>query len=155
MTPFNAARTLALAAPLLLLGGAWYTQLVWGLYPCEMCHWQRWPHYAAVPLALLAFVVRPPLARMTLVSLAAFAILTSACIGAWHAGVEYDWWEGLTHCSTMGGGSGDILKDIMSAPLVRCDEVQWSLFGISLAGYNFIASTLSGLAILILLGRKA
>ena len=55
----------------------------------------------------------------------------------------------------MGGGSGDILKDIMSAPLVRCDEVQWSLFGISLAGYNFIASTLSGLAILILLGRKA
>jgi disulfide bond formation protein DsbB len=91
---------------------------------------------------------------MVLVALAAFAILTSGGIGGWHAGIEYGWWEGLTRCSTAGGGTGDILKDIMTAPTVRCDEVQWSLLGISLAGFNFIISTLSGLFILFTLSKK-
>lgn len=154
MNGFNVARALALVAPFMMIGGAWYTELVWGLFPCEMCHWQRWPHYAAIVLAALAYVIPPKGVQMVLVALAALAILTSGGIGAWHAGVEYGWWEGLTTCSQAGGGSGDILADIMKAPLVRCDEVQWSLFGVSLAGFNFIASTLAGLAILFQLGRK-
>ena len=46
------ARALALLLPAALLAGAWGSQLLGGLYPCEMCHWQRWPHYAAlVPAA--------------------------------------------------------------------------------------------------------
>ncbi len=154
MTGLNRARALALAVPLALMAGAWFSQLVGGLYPCEMCHWQRWPHYAAIGLAVLAFIVPGRGLQMTLIALAALAILTSGGLGAWHAGIEYRWWEGLTRCSTTGGGSGDIMADIMKAPLVRCDEVQWSLFGISLAGYNFIISTLSGLTILNLLRGK-
>lgn len=154
MTNIIAARALALAAPALLIAGAWYAQLVWGLFPCEMCHWQRWPHYAAILLAALAFFVRLQPLQMTLVALAGFAILTSGGIGAWHAGVEYGWWEGLTTCATAPSGSGNIMLDIMRAPLARCDEAPWQLFGISLAGYNFIASTLAGLGVFALLTRR-
>ena len=53
-----------------------------------------------------------------------------------------------------GAGGGSALDAIMGAPLVRCDQVQWELLGISLAGYNFLISTTAALAILALLGRS-
>ena len=46
------------------------------------------------------------------------------------------------------------LQDIVSAPLVRCDQVQWSLFGISMAGWNAILS-LGGAALIATLALKA
>ncbi|MDX3883253.1 MAG: disulfide bond formation protein B [Sphingomonas sp.] len=147
MTRFATARLLALLIPTALMAGALGSQFIGGLYPCEMCHWQRWPHYAAIAIALLAFLVRPAARPLTI--LAALAIMASGAIGVFHTGVEYGWWEGLTRCSTI-GNSGDILADIMAAPMVRCDEVQWSLFGISLAGWNAIVSLAGGATILAL-----
>ncbi|MDQ3075210.1 MAG: disulfide bond formation protein B [Pseudomonadota bacterium] len=134
----NRARQLALLVPAVLLGGALTSQYVGGLYPCEMCHWQRWPHAAAILLALGA-IMSPSTAPRTraLTLLAALAIAVSGAIGLFHAGVEYGWWEGITTC-TAGGATS--LDDILSVPLVRCDQVQWSLIGVSLAGYNAIIS---------------
>jgi disulfide bond formation protein DsbB len=97
--PFAKARLLAFLIPALALAGAWGSQLFGGLYPCEYCHWQRWPHYGALGLALLAFVVPTLSIQRLLVLLAALAILASGVIGVYHAGVEYDWWEGLTRCA--------------------------------------------------------
>jgi len=145
MNALAIARLLALIVPAALMAGALGSQYIGGLHPCEMCEWQRWPHYAAIVLALLAFVARSQARTLTI--LAALAIVISGAIGVFHAGVEYGWWEGLTRCSTV-GGSDDVLADIMSAPLVRCDEVQWSLFGISLAGFNAIISLAAGATIL-------
>ncbi|MGX7927510.1 disulfide bond formation protein B [Tsuneonella sp. HG094] len=145
------AQRLALAVPALLLAGAYVSEYGFGLHPCEMCWWQRYPHFAAVGLALLSFVVAP---KRVWIALAAVAILVSGAIGAFHAGVEYGWWEGLTTCATVSSGGGDPLEAIMNAPLVRCDEVQWSLFGISLAGWNFLISTVGGLAVFVLLGKR-
>ena len=152
MTGFAKARALALIIPGALIAGALGSQYLGGLAPCEMCLWQRWPHYAAIGLAALAFV----LPQRALVWLAALAILISGGIGIFHAGVEYHWWEGLTQCSQVpgSGGSGNILADIMKTPLVRCDQAQWSLFGISLAGYNAIISIAGALLIMRLLMRK-
>ena len=149
--PLTLAQWLALAVPLALLGGAYFGQFFGGLYPCEMCWWQRYAHFAALLFALLAFAVPP---RRLWIALAALAIFCSGLIGAYHAGVEYGWWEGFTTCSATPLGSGDPLEALMNAPLIRCDEVQWSLFGISLAGYNFLISTPAALAILALLARK-
>ncbi len=132
------ARQLALLVPAVLLGGALASQYIGGLYPCEMCHWQRWPHAAAILLALGAML--SPLAAprtRSLTLLAALAIAISGAIGVFHAGVEYGWWEGITTC-TAGGATS--LEDILSVPLVRCDQVQWSLLGVSLAGFNAIIS---------------
>ena len=145
------AQRLALAVPALLLGGAYISQYGFGLYPCEMCWWQRWPHFAAVGLALLSFFAPP---KRLWIALAAVAILISGAIGGFHAGVEYGWWEGVTNCAAIPGTSGgSALEQIMNQPLVRCDAPAWTLFGISLAGYNFLISMASGLAILWLLMR--
>jgi len=142
---------LALLVPFGLLGGALVSQYLFGLPPCEMCWWQRYPHGAAVLLAVGAFAVRSDL----LVRLAALAILVSGAIGGFHAGVEYGWWEGLTRCATDALAGGDPLEAIMNAPVIRCDVAPWSLFGISLAGWNFLISGVAGFAILALIGRAS
>lgn len=135
-----AAPVAAFAVPLLLYGGALVSQYGFGLHPCEMCYWQRWPHQAAMILAALALLLRRNAAAMrALTLLAAVGIAISGLIGIFHAGVEYGWWEGLTTCST--GATGPVsLNDIMAAPIVRCDVAQWTLGGVSLAGFNAIFS---------------
>jgi disulfide bond formation protein DsbB len=150
MTAFHKARALALAVPLALIAGALGSQIWGGLFPCEMCHWQRWPHYGAIALAGFAFVA-PLKAQRGLVWLAVFGILASGIIGGWHAGIEYGWWEGLTRCAAPGSGT---IADILQAPPTRCDEVQFSLFGISLAGFNALISVGAALFIMGLLRRR-
>ena len=148
----EAARLLALLLPLGLLGGALGSQYIGGLHPCEMCYWQRWPHAAAILLAALAFTAPAASSRSrTLTLLAAAAIALSGAIGVYHAGVEVGIFEGITTCSTTRGMT---LQDIVAAPLVRCDQVQWSLFGISMAGWNAILS-LGGATLIATLALKA
>lgn len=157
MSKLPLARALALLIPVALLGGAYVSQYVGGLHPCEMCWWQRYPHMAAIVLALLAFVAKGnPRTSAMFTTLAAIAIAISGGIGLFHAGVEYGWWEGLTACSTSptGGSAADILNQIMATPITRCDVAPWSLLGISLAGYNGLLSVGGALAILMLLARK-
>lgn len=141
-------RLLALALPAALLGGAWFSQIIGGMTPCEMCHWQRWPHYAALLPALLALIVRHRGAQLVLALLAALLIAGSGFIGIFHAGVEYGWWEGITSCATTPGAMS--LDDLLNVPITRCDVAPWTLAGISLAGYNGIVSI--GGAVLIILG---
>ena len=151
MTAAALARLLALLVPAALLGGALLSQYVGGLHPCEMCHWQRWPHGLAIGLALGAFLFKAPsLGATMLTALAAAAIAVSGAIGVFHAGVEYGWWEGLTTCTASGAMS---LDDLLNVPLVRCDEVQWSLFGISMAGWNALLSFGGAALVAVLLKR--
>ena len=146
---FGTVHWAALLLPAALLVGAYGSQYIGGLFPCEMCWWQRYPHFAAVGIALAAFIVGNHGYRSTLVALAALAIATSGAIAGYHAGVEYGWWEGLTKCTSSVTGTGDdLLKSIMNAPLIRCDVAPWTLFGISLAGYNFLLSVGGAVAIL-------
>lgn len=149
----TAARTallLAFAVPAALLGGAYIGQYVFGLYPCEICWWQRYAHFAALACAALA-LVRPP--AVLLVRLAATAILIGGLIGAYHAGIEYGWWTGFTACTSTVDMSGDPLEAILKAPIVRCDVAPWDLLGISLAGFNFLISVPAALLIFVLQGR--
>ena len=152
------ARWLALLLPAALLAGAWGSQLIGHLYPCEMCHWQRWPHYAALPFALLAFVVPQRSIAKAFVILAALLIAVSGAIGVAHAGVEYHWWNGFTACTQTvdlrGLGPTERLAALMHAPVVRCDVAQWSFAGISLAGFNAILS-LGGAGLILWWMRKA
>ncbi len=148
------AQWLAFLLPSALLAGAYGSQYIGGLFPCEMCWWQRYPHFAAGAIAMAAFIVGNPGYRRALVGLSALAIATSGLIGGFHAGVEYGWWQGLTTCSTTVTGSGDdLLKSIMNAPLIRCDVAPWTLFGISLAGFNFLLSLGGAVAILVSIWR--
>ncbi|BBE33893.1 disulfide bond formation protein B [Sphingosinicella microcystinivorans] len=147
------AHLLLLLGPSALLGGAFAFQHIGGLHPCEMCIWQRWPHAIALSLASLALFV-PGMGKRALLVLAALAELVTAGIGVFHAGVEQRWWQGPTACSASDLGSGDFLSNVMATPVVQCDQIAWSLAGISMAGYNAIFSGLiAGVALWLILKR--
>lgn len=147
------ARIVALVVPAALLAGAYVAEYGFGLYPCEMCWWQRYPHFAALGLAGLAFVA-PPARLWT--ALAALAILVSAAIGLFHAGVEYGWWDGITSCARIvpSAPGASPLEAIMNTPMISCDDPQWTFLGISLAGLNFLISAVGGIATLALFARR-
>lgn len=110
-----------------------------GLPPCKLCIWQRWPHVAAIAIGVVGFFIPGRVLALA----GAGAAATTAAIGLYHTGVERGFWEGPASCSSTGtaGVSADELFDrIMAAPLVRCDEVPWDLFGLSMASWNAIAA---------------
>ena len=154
-TSLDRARLLSVLVPAALLAGAHGSEYLGGLHPCPMCYWQRWPHFAALLLGLLSYALaaRMPDRGRSLIWLAALAMLASGGIGAYHAGIELDLFEGFTSCSSI-GGSGNALEDALSAPMVRCDAVQFSFLGISMAGWNAIISIGFGLTILWLSLRR-
>ncbi len=148
----GAAKALALLIPAALLAGAYGSQYLGGLAPCEMCYWQRWPHMAAVALALTAIPLSGlPDRGRSFVWLAALAILVSGGIGVYHAGVEAGIFQGITACSSgaaSGASAEDLLKSVMERPMIRCDEIQFKFLGISMAGWNAIISVAGALSIL-------
>lgn len=138
------ARNMMLLAALgsfALLTGAFAFQAL-GYAPCQMCLWQRWPHAAAIVVGGLVLVLGP----LVLLGIAgALSALVTAGIGAFHTGVERDWWEGPTACSgggnTLEGLSGSELLSL-DAPndIVMCDEVAWAFLGVSMASWNALIS---------------
>jgi len=133
---------LSLLAAIAALCLAWIAQYGFGLAPCELCYWQRYGYWVSIVVALIAcFTPRQSQARIMSTGALALAFLGVALIAAFHAGVEYKWWQGFTSCtSNLGQGqtSEDLLAQIENAPIVRCDEPAFTLFGISMAGYNFV-----------------
>lgn len=122
------------------LGMVFIAQYGFGLAPCQLCLWQRWPYAAAIVFGLAALVL--PRLRPILLALAAFSILVGGGIAVFHVGVEEKWWPGLTSC---GGGptpdSIDALRaQLLTAPVARCDEVSFRFLGLSMAGWNVLWS---------------
>ena len=120
-----------------LLGGAFPFQVI-GYAPCKMCLWQRWPHAAAIAIGVLAVLVSRY--QRAFAALGAIAAGTTAGIGIYHTGVERGIWEGPTSCT--GGGALNMADPLSTdiAPIVMCDDVVWSLMGLSMASYNAIIS---------------
>lgn len=124
-----------------LLTAAYAFQHLGGLAPCKMCLWQRWPHAAAVCIGVAICAGGP----RALTWLGALAALTTAAIGGYHAGVEWDWWEGPASCSgggsTLSGLSGsDLLSLTAPVDIVQCDQIAWQMLGLSMAGWNAVLS---------------
>ncbi len=134
---------LLLVGPSALLGGALSFQYLAGIAPCEMCMWQRWVLVTAVGIALLGWAAGRSRALLVL---AALVVLAGAGVAAFHVGVEQHWWQGITRCAAapVSGSRDAMLAQILAQPLVRCDAIAWSLFGISMAGWNAICSSLIG-----------
>ena len=161
ISSLNLARTLALLVPAALLAGAWSFQIWGGLFPCEMCWWQRYAHLAALAFAIVALAAAgKPRVGLAFLLLAALAILVSGGIGVYHAGCEAHLVKCFTQCTqtvtATAGSTDELMAQIMNAPLIRCDQVQWRdpVLGISMAGWNAILSIGFGLLILWLTLRR-
>jgi len=148
----NPALSAALAVALIAaatLAGAWFFQLVLGIVPCPLCLEQRYAYYLAFPLgfvvALAAIRGAPRPVLLAGLALLLLAALANAWLGAYHAGVEWKFWQGPTDCSgpvVNLGSAGNLLERLETTKVIRCDEVQWRFLGLSLAGYNVLISLL-------------
>jgi len=124
---------------LALLLGALGFQYLGGYPPCEICHWQRWPHIASAVVGLGGWGLMQGrvIARKwagAIAWIAVACIATSGALGVYHAGIEWHWWAGPQACTGAGFKyTGTIDFD---AHVVMCDIAAWRLFGISMAGYN-------------------
>jgi disulfide bond formation protein DsbB len=131
------------------LAGAWFFQLVLDIRPCPLCLEQRYAYYLAIPLAVVVALAAGRDAPRPLL-VAGFAILAAvalgnAGLGVYHAGVEWQFWQGPTDCTgPVGnlGSAGNLLQRLDTVKVIRCDEVQWRFLGLSLAGYNVLISLL-------------
>ena len=152
---FNAAGLIA-AIGLLMLGAALAFQYWGGLEPCNLCIEQRKAWAAAVVLATLALFAEGKsriAVSLALIALAGIATLIGAGVAAFHVGVEQQWWAGTKACgagfSGFGqGGIADLREQLLNRPLVRCDQVPWSMLGISMAGWNGLVALAAGIGAL-------
>lgn len=130
------------------LGLAYVAEYGFGFHPCEMCYWQRIPFAVLMVLSLAAFFLPRFAGALLWLCVAVFA--ASAALGAFHAGVEWRWWQGPGECSAnIGPGMSmeDILRQIHGAPAVSCTEPALRILGLSMAGWNALYSAGCALAL--------
>lgn len=144
MAPSRTALTLVFLGSTAVLTAALLAQYVGGLAPCELCLYERWPYYVAVPLSLA--LVTPDAAdsdRNLGAVILALVFAASLVLSLYHVGVEQHWFEGPTACTGSGQAPKtieDLRRLLNQQQAVRCDIPQWSLHGITLAGLNVLAS---------------
>ena len=142
---------LVLAGSIAALAVALASQYIGGLLPCQLCIWQRWGYAGAILLAIIALLL-PARLRGYGAVLASLGLLATAAIALFHTGVEYHWWQGLASCSgnldTSQSLSG-LEQQLLATPVIPCDRPAWTMFGISMAGYDFLYATALGLVSLI------
>jgi disulfide bond formation protein DsbB len=148
----NPALTAAIAVTAVAaatLAGAWFFQLVLDIRPCPLCLEQRYAYYLAIPLGVLTAIAAargaPRAVLVAGLAVLALATLGNAGLGAYHAGVEWGFWQGPTECTGPVGNLGSassLLERLDTVKVIRCDEVQWRFLGLSLAGYNVLISLL-------------
>jgi disulfide bond formation protein DsbB len=143
---FAAAIATALVGTVTILG-AYYFQYILGLAPCPLCLDERIPYYVAIPMAVLIAIGARGHARRGLLTagllVVGLVMLASAGLGAYHAGVEWKFWPGPADCSgpiQSFGRASDLLRQLNSVHVVRCDAAAWRFLGVSLAGYNVLIS---------------
>jgi disulfide bond formation protein DsbB len=134
-----------LLASAAVLGAAMASQYWGGLVPCELCLLERWPWAAAIVIAIVALLAgsRPALPWLALVLALVFAV--GMGLAFYHVGVEQRWFVGPAACTAPAGGAMTLEQmkaQILGTAPVLCDKVQWSLWGVSLAGWNLLASLL-------------
>lgn len=120
------------------LASALVAQYGFNLRPCDLCLYQRVPFVLNIFLGVWAYAM--PKLHRPLIGIAGLAFLANSVIAFFHSGVERKWWVGITGCTTpdMSGTVEDLLKRITETDVVRCDEIPWSLFGLSMANYNVV-----------------
>jgi len=142
MNRMLSGRTLALGAAVISLAvllGAFGFQYIGGLAPCHLCLLERYPHGIAFGLGVLVFF----LPNRWLYLAGGLLLLYGTGLAFYHVGVEQHWWVGPTSCTSQGISglsTAQLMDQILAAPLVRCDDIPWSLFGISMAGWNGLIS---------------
>jgi disulfide bond formation protein DsbB len=103
------------------------------LAPCPLCVWQRWPHLGVVAAGLAALWLRPA----WMLGIALVLLLGNAGLAGYHFGIEQGWWALPAGCAA-GAGATSVaeLRALLATAPPACDQVAFTLFGLSLAAWN-------------------
>jgi len=130
-----------------VLGSVLVSQYWGGLAPCELCVLQRWPWVASIVISAIGIRVSSRLALSWVALTLAAVFAVGSVLAFYHVGVERHWFAGPSAC-TGAATAADTVEALKARILgqmpVRCDEPAWSLWGISLAGWNLLASLVMG-----------
>jgi disulfide bond formation protein DsbB len=136
--PTRACLLLAFASGVILLA-ALALQYMGGLPPCRLCIWQRWPYVALIALGLIGWRWR----ARALLGVATLVLIAGAGLAAYHVGVEQGWWALPAGCLAGGGAeSVEELRRMLAEAPPACDQVGFTFLGLTLAGWNLVASLL-------------
>lgn len=131
---------------------AWVAEYIFGILPCVLCYYQRYLYIAVILLLSTHFFIFGGRLPRFFSLLASFCLFACAGLAAYQVAIEYHWVEVPQLCKT--SVSTDNFEQfkamVRSTTAVSCDKVQFSLFGISMAGYNVLLSI--GLGLLSLIG---
>ena len=143
MRPMNGLPRLMVWGVLLgsaaLVLAAWAFEHIGGYAPCSLCYWQRYPHWVAMAAGVAVLLT----GRRAWAWLGGLALCLTGGIGVYHSGVERGLWKGPASCTAepiTGLSLQQLTERIMAAPLVRCDDIPWQLFGLSMANLNALFS---------------
>src|SRR5947209_314515 len=134
-----------LIASALVLGTALLSQYWGGLVPCELCLLQRWPWAAAIVVSLVLMLVGERARLDWVAPVLGLVFATSVVFAFYHVGVEQHWFAGPSACTAAPGGATTLeqmKQQILGTAPVLCDRPAWTLFGVSLSGWNLLGSLL-------------
>ena len=138
----------------LMLSSAFYLEYFHGALPCDLCITQRWLHGAITTYSLLIVFNKISISKNLILLMGGILWLSSSLAGLYHFGIEMNFWTGPDGCSSNIDFSKDTLTYLLNKSPIKCDEVMFEIFGLSLAGWNALASFFIFLLASILLFNK-
>ncbi len=139
-----------------MLLSAFYLEYFHGALPCDLCITQRWFHGAIIGYSFIIILIinKTLISNKLLVLVGAILWLSSSLAGLYHFGIEMNFWTGPDGCSSNIDFSKDTLTYLLNKSPIKCDEVMFEILGLSLAGWNALASFFTFLLAIILLFNK-
>lgn len=141
------------------LGMALISQYAFGLDPCILCLYQRWPYGFVIAFGLLGFIMSFQNKRAVSIFMGFIGItfLINSVIAFYHTGVEQHWWKShFEGCAVpdLGSDPENIIALLQTSKAARCDEIPWSdpILNLSMANYNVVFCF--GLAILAFMSAR-
>ncbi|MDP4725439.1 MAG: disulfide bond formation protein B [Pseudomonadota bacterium] len=118
----------------------------WGVKPCVLCTYQRYIMLGLIGASVIGFFAQARAFSWVY----ALILLAGFSIAGYHIGVEQHWWKGPDACSATApvvdakASQADQIKAFrekmknQSTTIVRCDEVNWRIFGVSATIWTFV-----------------
>jgi disulfide bond formation protein DsbB len=136
LTPRTASLLLALAS-VAILAAVFAFQYLGGAAPCPLCIWQRYPYAVLIGLGVIGYFWQP----RAMLALAALVLLVGAGLAGYHYGIEQGWFALPAGCAAGAEASSvEELRRLLRDAPPACDQVRFTVLGLSLAAWNVLAS---------------
>ena len=126
---------------LLAISFALYVEHILGYKACKLCLYQRVPYIIAI---FISFIGYNYFKNNKILILIVVIFLISALVSGYHYGIENNIFEEFSGCATNSleiVNKTELLKSL-NENVISCKDVNFKLFGISLAGINLLFSLL-------------